>query len=186
MITPEIEELKRIVEEEYGKGINTTTDFEEFSFYLQKRLDRKVSASTLKRIWGYVNDEHKPRMGTLDALAEFAGHHDFLTFKRWLKTSIRYNSSFFDANLLTSTKLPVDKEITIGWSPNRLLRLRHLGKSQFEVIEAKNSKLKPHDKFFSVCFILGQPLYLPYIDRDGKHTPPFIAGRNGGLTIIKV
>lgn len=97
MTTPEIEELKHLVEEKYGKGINTTTDFEEFSFFLQKNIDKKISSSTLKRIWGYVNDEHRPRIGTLNTLAEYVGHQDFTTFKTWLKTSLRYNSSFFES-----------------------------------------------------------------------------------------
>lgn len=36
------------------------------------------------------------------------------------------------------------------------------------------------------CFIKEQPLYLPFIERDGCRTAPFVAGRNGGLTIINV
>lgn len=35
MNTPEIEELKRLVEEHYGKHLTTTTDFEEFSVILR-------------------------------------------------------------------------------------------------------------------------------------------------------
>lgn len=31
-----------------------------------------------------------------------------------------------------------------------------------------------------------QPLYLPYIERPDGRTAPFVAGRNGGLTIINV
>ena len=34
MNTPEIEELKSLVEQKYGKLLATTTDFEEFSFFL--------------------------------------------------------------------------------------------------------------------------------------------------------
>ena len=34
MTTPEIEELKSLVEQKYGKILATTTDFEEFSLYL--------------------------------------------------------------------------------------------------------------------------------------------------------
>ena len=37
MSTPEIEELKHIVEQHYGKRLITTTDFEEFSLHLQKK-----------------------------------------------------------------------------------------------------------------------------------------------------
>ena len=37
MTTPEIEELKSLVEQKYGKILATTTDFEEFSLYLEKK-----------------------------------------------------------------------------------------------------------------------------------------------------
>lgn len=186
MTTPEIEELKHLVEEKYGKGINTTTDFEEFSFFLQKNIDRKISASTLKRIWGYVNDEHTPRTATLDTLADYVGHHDFATFKKWLKTSVRYNSSFFEAEQILSSKLDVGREVNIGWSPNRLVRLRYLGDNWYEVAKSQNSKLKAGDKFTSGCFILGQPLVLPFVERKRTQTPPFVAGRNGGLTVLEL
>ncbi len=66
MTTPEIEELKQLVKQKYGKTLATTTDFEEFSLYLKKKEDKNVSSSTLKRLYGYVSDEHKPRLTTLD------------------------------------------------------------------------------------------------------------------------
>ena len=47
MSTPEIEELKRIVEQRYGKRLLTTTDFEEFSLHLQNKYRLAVSSSTL-------------------------------------------------------------------------------------------------------------------------------------------
>ena len=49
MTTPEIEELKQLVKQKYGKTLATTTDFEEFSLYLKKKEDKNVSSSTLKR-----------------------------------------------------------------------------------------------------------------------------------------
>lgn len=186
MTTPEIEELKTLVEEKYGKVLRTTTDFEEFSFYLKKKMDATVSSSTLKRLYGYVNDDHKPRSGTLDLLSQYLGHDNFNAFTHWLKTNNKYNSSFFMACLLTSHELEVETEITIGWSPNRSIILRYLGESTYEVISSENSKLQPGDRFVTGCFIKGQPLFLPYIERDGKHTPSFVAGRNGGLTIINI
>lgn len=78
------------------------------------------------------------------------------------------------------------KEISIGWSPNRILRLRYLGESTYEVLTSENSKLQVGDKFVTGCFIKEQPLYLPYIERKGKRTAAFVAGRNGGLTLINV
>lgn len=71
MTTPEIEELKSLVEQKYGKILATTTDFEEFSLYLEKKASGTISPSTLKRLYGYVSDNHKPRMVTLDILSQY-------------------------------------------------------------------------------------------------------------------
>ena len=186
MTTPEIEELKSLVEQEYGKILATTTDFEEFSFFLEKHTGDKVSPSTLKRLYGYVSDNHKPRMVTLDILAQYIGHKNYMEFKQWLKTSTRYNSSFFKASQLVSSDLKKGTEIAIGWSPNRILRLRYLGESTYEILASENSKLEAGDHFVTGCFIKEQPLYLPYIERNGKRTASFVAGRNGGLTLISI
>lgn len=184
--TPEIEELKLLVEEKYGKSLSTTTDFEEFSLVLEKKGGESISPSTLKRLYNYVNDSHKPRVFTLNLLARYLGHKDYAAFKLWLKKSVRYNSSFFDAGQMVSNELAEGTVVEIGWSPNRLLRLTYLGNSLYEVTAAENSKLHQGDRFVTGCFIKGEPLYLPFIERNGERTASFVAGRNGGLTIISV
>ena len=75
---------------------------------------------------------------------------------------------------------------TAGWSPNRILRLRYLGESTYEILASENSKLEAGDHFVTGCFIKEQPLYLPYIERNGERTASFVAGRNGGLTLISI
>lgn len=186
MTTPEIEELKQLVKQKYGKTLATTTDFEEFSLYLKKKEDKNVSSSTLKRLYGYVSDEHKPRLTTLDPLAQYIGHADYKDFVCWLKNSTLYNSSFFMADQLTSSQLTAGTELVIGWSPNRMLTLRYLGESLYEVVTTENSKLLCGDRFVTGCFIKGQPLLLSYVERDGARTMPFVAGRNGGLTVVRL
>lgn len=186
MTTPEIEELKSLAECKYGKMLSTTTDFEVFSLHLSKLLNQTVSPSTLKRMWGYVSDSHKPRMFTLDVLSQYLGHRNYTDFIIWLKKSHRYNSSFFNADQLISCTIIPGTVVEIGWSPNRLVRLTYLGDSTYEVIESENSKMCPGDRFVTGCFIKKQPLLLPYLERKDGRTPPFIAGRNGGLTIINV
>ena len=98
-------ELKILVEKEFGRVLSTTTDFEEFSLSVNKRTEKRLSPSTLKRLWEYVRDSHKPRVCTLDILSQYIGHQDYASFKAWLKKSTRYNSSFFDAHQLTSSEL---------------------------------------------------------------------------------
>lgn len=186
MSIPEIEELKSRVEKKYGRLLSTTTDFDEFSVVLKRIQGETVSPSTLKRIWGYVNDTHKTRKFTLDILARYIGYENFDQFVTWLKTNTRYNSSFFNACQLTSGEMECGQMVEIGWSPNRLLTLKYLGDSVFEVMASRNSKLIPGDRFVTGCFIMHQPLLVPFIVRGGENTKPFIAGRNGGLNVIRI
>lgn len=182
---PEIEQLLRSVEHQYGKVLSTTTDFEEFSLHLKRTSNKELSASTLKRLWGYVNDDHQPRTTTLDILSQYAGHSTFHDFTVWLKENLSDNSEYLDMQQIISPQLSLGDRIKIGWSPDRLLLLSYIGNNSFEVIEAENSKIRVGDQFAVGCFIQGQPLIIPYIIRNGQHTPPFLAGRNGGLTVLK-
>lgn len=186
MTTPEVQELIRLVENKYTKFLNTTTDFEEFSLYLNRNNFGNVSPSTLKRLWGYVNDTHEPRRGTLNVLASYIGHDSFDRFIEWLKKSALYNSSFFTAYQISSSELNPGDRLEIGWTPNRLIHLTYLGESTFEVNGSENSKLMEGDRFITGCFIKGHPFYLPYIIRGEEHTSPFIGGRNGGISCINV
>lgn len=181
---PEIAELLVQVEKAYAKPLETSTDFDVFSLLLKRKAYGTVSSATLKRLWGYVNDVHMPRMQTLDVLARFLGHSGFKTFCLWLKTSVAYNSSFFSAEQILTEELKPGAEVEIGWSPNRYLRLLYRGDGLFEVREARQSKLLEGDCFEAVSFLMGHPLFLPYVERGGERLSPFIAGRNGGLTLL--
>lgn len=183
--TPEIVELRKIVEEKYNNPLRTTTDFEKFTAKLEKESGEQISTATMKRLWDYVNDQHKPRESTLDILARYVGHKDYKRFCAWLKTTPCYASSFFQADQLMSSNLKPDQKITIGWSPNRIVKLLYLGESTYEVLSSENSKMQPGDRFLCGSFIKGTPLYISTLERDGQQTPPYVAGRNGGLTIIQ-
>lgn len=183
---PEINELLLQVEQKYTKKLSSTTNFEEFSLHLDKNEGIQLSVSTLKRLWGYVNDKHKPREHTLDQLSVYLGFKDFGAFCQHLKTSKRYNSSFFSTMQIHSKDLAEGCWLEIGWSPNRYIKLCYIGDMRFEVLDARNSKLMKGDRFETITFLAGQPLSLPYIERDGNRTPPFIGGRNGGLTLLKI
>lgn len=185
--TPEIKLLREAVEEKYACPLKTTTDFEELSGKISLVLNNvTVSASTLKRMWSYVNDSHKTRTHTLNILSRYVGYENFKTFVKEMKSSIKFNSSFFSADQVVSSELETGTELMIGWAPDRLLRLRYLGDSLYEVLEAANSKLMAGDRFMTGSLLKEYPLYLPYIIRNGVKTPPFVGGRNGGLSCLNI
>jgi len=182
----EIQELKSLVESRFGHRLCTTNDFERLSALLLTEIKTPVSTSTLKRIWQYVNDEHAPRMSTLDILARYVGHADFVAFCRWRKEGAGQSSAFFSAERIVASDLSIGDEVEIGWAPNRLVRLCHKGEGIFEVVSVHESKLMVGDRLPVVSFILGEPLSVPYIIRNGENTLPFVAGKNGGLTILSL
>lgn len=182
----EIQELKSLVEKRFCHRLCTTNDFESLSALLLTEMKTPISTSTLKRIWQYVNDEHVPRMSTLDILARYVGHADFMAFCKWQKEGAGQSSAFFSAERIVASDLSIGNEVEIGWAPNRLVRLCHKGEGMFEVVNVHESKLMVGDLLPVASFILGEPLSVPYIIRNGENTLPFVAGKNGGLTILSL
>lgn len=184
MEIPEVHFLLSEIEVKYGRKILTTTHFESLSVDVERNTGDIVSASTLKRIWGYVNDKRVPRSSTLDILSRYIGKKNFSYFCEALKHDERFNSSFFSEKTIVSSDLSQGDEIVIGWNPNRVVNIKYEGNSSFVVTDSTNSKLEVGDIFEASNFILGYPLYIARIFRKGDYTPSFVAGSDAGLTIL--
>ena len=77
-------------------------------------------------------------------------------------------------------------KVIIGWAPDRVVEIRYLGDFMFEVEKSCNSKLKSGDRFELSDIILGYPLYISRILREGEYTPAYVAGQDGGINLLKV
>ena len=179
MTTPEIEELKVLIEKKYGKSLCTTTDFEEFSIYLKQKMDKRISASILKRLYGYVSLNPVPRKSTLDILARYIGKRNYDNFCNDLRNDPIFSSSFFSSVTVYSDDLKPGDGLRIGWAPDRVVQLNYLGDGEFEVESSVNGSLFKGDRFRQVSFMLGYPLYVSRILREGEYTQAYVAGRNG-------
>ena len=177
---PEMNYLMSLVERKYRKAVKTSTDFYTLAADIESKTKERVSPSTLKRMWGYVNMTPIPRQTTLDVLARYIGKDDYKTFCDDLKHTEAFHSRFFTADFINANDLKPEAGIEIGWSPDRMVTLKYLGDCQFEVTGSLNSKLAPGDRFVVANFIKGFPLYISRILRNGEYTPAYIAGRQGG------
>ena len=183
---PELAYLLDEVEQKYGRRIATTTDFESLSVVIEHQIGEMLSSSTLKRLWGYVSLNPTPRIATLDILSRYIGHKNFKAFCESLKESKAFVSTFFTSKYQTVSELTPGVMVTIGWAPNRAVNLNYLGEFQFEVLSSENSQLLPGDRFELSEIIVGYPLYISRILRDGEYTPSYVAGRQRGISIMKV
>ncbi len=183
---PELNYLLKEVEGHYGRRLATSTDFEALSVLIEHETNDMVSASTLKRMWGYVSKHPVPRITTLDILSRYIGFKDFKSFSNSLKNQPDFESSFFSAKVVDVANLAPGDKVQICWNPNRLVTLEYLGDFRFRVISSENSHLMAKDEFTATSFMQDYPLYIATIMRNGEATPSYIAGSNSGLTSITI
>lgn len=183
---PELSYLQSEVEKKYGRRVATSTDFESLSVVIEHQTGERLSSSTLKRIWGYVSLNPNPRITTLDILSRFVGHKDFKSFCNSLTDGNIFSSNFFSTRYLSVAELEAGVKVTLGWAPDRIIKIRYLGNQMFEVEKSINSKLKEKDRFELMDIILGYPLFISRILRNGEYTPAYVAGQSGGITQMSV
>ena len=173
--------LRQAVERKAARRLATTADL----VHLSEEMDDRVSPSTLKRVWGFVGMRVEPRRSTLDALARYAGFRDYRAFLEDLQTTKMASSGYFNATRLDAAALQKGDTVQIGWRPDRVVSLCYLGDRRFRVTASEHSKLQPGDEFEAASIVKGFPLILPSILRDGQETESYIAGRDGGIVLIK-
>ena len=186
-IIPELNCLLAEVEKVYGRKIKTTTDFEALSVVIDQNTGELLSASTLKRLWGYVSGVQIPRKSTLDILSKFVGKKSFSEYCKFLREDKSEVSKFFSSKTIESASLSEGSHLIIGWAPDRLVNLEYLGNCEFVVCESQNSKLHCGDKFSVGSFMLDFPLYIPALHRKEEgDIVSYVAGAGSGLNRLDV
>ena len=72
--------LRELIETTVDRKMKTPRDFDFLSEQIFDKLHETVSPTTLKRLWGYIQEQSMPRKATLDVLAQFVGYNDWDTF----------------------------------------------------------------------------------------------------------
>ncbi len=77
---PQLDILCEKIEEVVGQKIKSPKDFDFLSEQIFDKLHERISATTLKRLWGYLDESTVPRQSTLDILARFIDYTDWEHF----------------------------------------------------------------------------------------------------------
>lgn len=183
---PELQSLLDAVEKKFGSPLRSTNDFNVLSAVLKIEGGDSLSASTLKRLWHYVSQETTPRRDTLDVLSRFVGFKDFKEYRMSLLGSLTDSSSYLDSGIVSAEDIEDGGTITIGWEPDRVVKLNKVGENMFEVAGSINAKLQVGDRLECSCFFKGLPMVVPFVLRGQKRLPSYIAGKQNGLNILKI
>ena len=181
--SPEINELKKRIEDDLNRKILTPNDFFFLACAIQDRTRQTVSPATLKRLWGYVEGTDQTRNSTLEILSKFLG---FDSWNKFLEEIGKDSGSNPLSSVHINTEdLKEGDRIYVSWKPNRRCTFHYLGHQKFIVENAENSKLKAGNTFSCSLFILNEPLYLTDLQQDNNPPVAFVVGTKGGLCELK-
>lgn len=179
----EIERLRERVEETIGRKIMTPRDFEFLSKQIEGYTNERISVSTLKRLWGYVEDKFNASLHTLDTLAQLVGYTGWDDFISSSEEGEEGESSHrIVRRKLFVEALHTGDAVILRWKPDRMVRLRYEGQDLFTIVESQNSKLQPDDTFHSNVIVEHEPLYMHGLYRKGMPPSDYICGKQGGVT----
>lgn len=75
-----IEQLKSEVLAQFGRTLDSPTDYDALSLSITESVGEHISVSTLKRLYGYDKRTTTPRPSTLSALARYTGYAGWSDF----------------------------------------------------------------------------------------------------------
>ena len=172
------------IEQRFGKEIRYPTDCEALAGHISMETKQRVSASTLKRMFGFVKGTKEPRLYTLDVIAQYLGHENWdIYIDKFSKID---NSEFANLEQIDVTRLCKNDKIEFTYEPNRKVVIQYKGDFNFEVTESLNSKLQKADKLKILHIVRHYPLIINSIIRKGQNMGQFKAGKISGITNINI
>lgn len=177
--------LKKEIEKFLGRALHSPSDFNFASESIQDKINEYLSATTLMRIWGYVNEPCNTRMTTYNILARFVNYPDFESFVKHVDGKSETESEPIMSEHINTSDLQIGDKLEFSWNPGRRCLVEYVGEGRFKVLQVDNSKIQVGDTFLCHFFILNQPLHIFDMHSYEDVTQTYVAGRKNGLTSLK-
>lgn len=176
-----IELLKQHIEQTIGQPVTTPKEFSLLAEKIFNRIHVQISPTTLKRIWGYLDEPVAPRLSTLNFLAQFLGYSNLISFCESTNGQFEPQSHLIINRMISTGQLPRYAHIRLTWAPQRVCEIVHKGDGKFSVIHSEKTKLQVGDTFECKLFIEKEPLYLYNLVHQGQEIPAYVAGKKDGV-----
>ncbi len=178
-----IESLCKSVEEKLGMKVSTPKHFDRMAEIIFERTGTLLSPTTLKRLWGYLQESTSPRQSTLDTIARSCGWRSYDDF-------VAGNVPDIESGFVLSRVINAEKDlrrgdvITLTWAPSRVCVIKYLGNCKWTVVRSEGTRLAPGDTFRCPVIIAGEPLYLDNVHHGDSHPGVYVCGRRNGISFI--
>ena len=180
-----IEKLKQMLKLQFGRDMETPADFSDLSDDIRVKLKcSSISATTLKRLFGYIKYDKCISLSSLSLLARYLGYSGWNAFCMNYKSE----SDFISNQVIYSKNLSKGDSVAFEWNPNRYCLAEFLGNDKFLVRDAQNCKLEIGDTFTTTQFTLNNPLIITdliQIRMSDNSPKKYVAGSKSGLSKLK-
>lgn len=172
------------VEETSGLKPRTPKQFDELAERIYYQTGRVISPTTLKRIWGYIDEPLSTRRSTLDILAGYCGWKDYDDFE---KGNIPESESgkVGSKSIIVESEMKRGERIRLMWSPSRVCVIEYQGNRDWKIMKVEGSRLSVGDTFKCSIIAEGEPLYLDNLTHDSIPVGIYVCGRKSGVTFIR-
>ena len=176
-----LEDVKR----RYGHEVTGPHDFNELSDDIAAITHERLSVSTLKRLWGYVEGYDTVRLATLGTLARYVGCRDWTDFCDTFNADDGSEWST-EPVIPISTLRPGDR-VEITWQPGRRMVVLYLDQGRFRVVERERCKLAVGDSFSCAGMVCGERLVLTQVEHAGNdQVLTYVCGKKDGIQARKL
>lgn len=172
--------LRMEVERAFGAEIKTPKQFDALRDSIHVHTGVLLSTTTLKRIWGYINESVATRRTTYDVLASYAGWSDADKFENGQEADIE-SGPLASLHIDVARDLRVGHHVRVMWHPGRMCLLKYRGNLQFEILAVEGSRLCVGDTFTCALIVAGEPLYLDNLVHDNRRVGVYVCGRRNGI-----
>lgn len=194
-----LQKLRDDVESFFATPMQTRRDFDRLALAVTERTGESVSPTTLRRFWGYQEQEggYTVSTHTITMLCRLVGARSLEEYEARIRQDATAdadgagkpaseNSAFINGDEVLETDMLIfGDRIVLSWAPNRRVEVEYQGREVFRVISSENSKLRPADTFHTRQFVNGEPLYCRSLVRCGVATSDYYCGKQGGIHFTK-
>lgn len=163
----------------------TPKKFESLSEAVFNRTGVLLSPTTLKRIWGYLDEPVTPRRSTLDVLSRFCGWRDYEHFLSG-KTPDMESGTVGSNIIRVGDDIRPGQRVRLFWNPARVCEIEYRGNLDWKVVASEGTRLQPGNTFRCPLIVFGEPLYLDNLIQDGNRTGVYVCGSKNGITFEMV
>lgn len=175
--------IKSMIEQRYEHAIRYPRDCIGLSNDVYAKTGKKISSSTLRRLFSMTTDTCVPRAYSLDVIANYL---EYRTFDDLLDTFCERSGNNGTLSRIDSKSLAIGEIIKVEVSKNVFLSIKFNGCQKFTVVNSSYDSISTGDEIEFNQVNIDLPLFLDCVRKCGINQGPMVLSRISGILSIEI